>query len=394
MIKQHYSIIQPGRADGGRRRLSRRTETAAGAVDIECRRGKNTAAAAAEEYRPGQEITVAGYARAYLQRRKLNEENERRLRQHMLACIGSCLLREIRSEQIERCLGAVSGSSSSNINKTWSVMYRFFQAAANDELIVRNPMDKVERPCGTRGRRRPLNTLEQQALRLALRESRQLAYGAEPRRDDLMFGLSYACGLRPGEVRALCWDQLFLEQQPFPYLRINRAVKTGTLEIGTPKTVAGEREVPIPEWFCAYLRQYRHSCLLHEPRPAAQDLIFPAADGQPLSECSYKRRWLSLRRRMEQAAARIQPDKLLQRCLIGQDLTPYYLRHTYRTNLMEAGVEAMAAGAWMGHDNSRFSDIGYAHLTQRILRQAVRAVNEFEQEGIFEPPSEEELSGC
>ncbi len=377
MYQKYYTFTKPG---GDKVKVKFRGKTEEEAIR---RRDQ-----AILEYEQGlfffnNKTSLADYAQEYIQRKKLSADGKRRLQRHVIANIGQFAIKDIRVAHIEKCLQEVVGSSSSNINKTWSVMYRLFQTIVNDDILMKNPMDKVERPRGTRGRRRPLNTTEQKLFRQVLHESMACADAGSSRRADLLFGLTYACGLRPGEVRALSWKNVFLHEKPFPFIRVCSAVKTKSRSIGEPKTEAGKRDVPIPDWFAVYLRQYFKEW---KASGSQNPLLFPAVDGEPLSEAAYQNRWLLLLKRMAEVAEKTRSgNKMSAKAAIGSELTPYYLRHTYRTNLMEAKVEPMVAGHWMGHDSHIFSDIGYAHITNQIIEDAVKALNKYELSCAYTP---------
>lgn len=91
-----------------------------------------------------------------------------------------------------------------------------------------------------------------------------------------------------------------------------------------------------------------------------------------------RRCWDWLLNRMDIAAgAQLYRNQITQHSMIGRDLTPYYLRHTYRTNLAEWGVNPLVAAYWMGHaEGDDITDIGYAHLTPAMIEQAASIVEQ------------------
>ena len=61
-----------------------------------------------------------------------------------------------------------------------------------------------------------------------------------------LFALMLACGLRPGEVRALTWGNVDMTEKT---VTISQAIEAGSTNIKPPKTEAGNRTIPIPDWY-------------------------------------------------------------------------------------------------------------------------------------------------
>lgn len=331
--------------------------------------------------------TIAAYASQWIEKQErmkkpLTKDAISRLQKHVIANIGGLTVRGVKPLHIETCLAEVAGTSQSNINKTWGVMYRLFKAMVNDELLLRNPMDKVEKPKGTVGKRRPLTQIEQEVFRAVLHES-MMAEDIR-RRYDLIFGIVFGCGLRPGEVRALSWSNVILDKK-YPYVRVTNAVKREDGTIGGPKTSAGRRDVMIPLWLAAYLRQYYTEWVEERKKTAVGSLLlFPSLNGSPVSKTFLERRWRRFLNRMDllSGAETYRNQIIIHSPNIGRDLTAYYLRHTYRTNLAEWEVNPLVAAYWMGHDDSRINDIGYASVTQKMIRAAIDIVNREEEKRV------------
>ena len=316
-------------------------------------------------YLVNNNMTIARYVEQLQQTRDLSQDMRNRLQRHVVANIGTLRVQDVRASHVDLCLAQVRGTSASNIDKTWMALQLLFKSLLRDDLILRNPLDKLDKPKGHTGHRRALNSYEQQILRQTMTQSMQ-----EGREQDLIWCLIYACGLRPGEARALTWSNIYLDSPlaAWPFLRITSAIKKDTQQIGAPKTSAGMRDVPIPEWVVPYLQQLRSK--------ATGTLLFPAPSGRIMGEQLYRNRWHSFLRRMDLAAgAKTYRNKIVQHSMIGQDLTPYYLRHTYRTNLAEAGVNPLVSAYWMGHSDRGVNDIGYAHLTEQMIAEAVEILN-------------------
>ncbi|MDO5031020.1 MAG: site-specific integrase [Corynebacterium sp.] len=88
-----------------------------------------------------------------------------------------------------------------------------------------------------------------------------------------------ATGIRPGELPALLWEEVNLASTPATMLVSGCAVlQDGRLvRQNEPKTAAGFREIVLPEWFAAMLRER------YDKRDPACPYVFPSKTGTMLS---------------------------------------------------------------------------------------------------------------
>lgn len=314
----------------------------------------------AGQYLLSNSMTVRRFVDQLKQSRELTEDVKRRLENHVCANIGGVKVQDLKPSHIDLCLNMVRDSSSSNIDKTWNVCSMLCKALIRDDLILRNPMDKVDKPHGSKGKRRALTAWEQRIFLKTLEKPQ-----------DYFWAVIYGCGLRPGEVRALTWGNVYFDRSicGFPFIRVAAAVKKETQEIGLPKTAAGLRDVPIPDWLVDILLKLKRD-------NKGSTLVFPAPGGRQLTEQTVKRRWAAFFNRMDiRAGAKTYRNKIVQHSALGQDIKAYFLRHTYRTNLAECGVSQLVAAHWMGHSEAGVNDVGYAHVTDQMLRDAYGVMN-------------------
>jgi integrase len=83
-------------------------------------------------------------------------------------------------------------------------------------------------------------------------------------------------GLRQGEQRGLQWKHINFDRG---FVEVRQAKKADN-EIGTTKTKAGKRDVPLQDGIIAQLRELR----LASAYSADDDFVFPARDGRPLCQ--------------------------------------------------------------------------------------------------------------
>lgn len=82
-------------------------------------------------------------------------------------------------------------------------------------------------------------------------------------------------------------------------------------------------------------------------------------------------------------SAKLKRNKHVVKAL-DMSLTPYYLRHTYCTNLAEAGVPLRTAMALMGHSDIKMTARIYTHVTDKMLGDAIKLVDAADGSGAGE----------
>lgn len=177
------------------------------------------------------------------------------------------------------------------------------------------------------------------------------------------FAIILGCGLRPGEVRALTWANVDMKKKNITVASATSA--TGT-NIKEPKTKAGYRTIPMPDWLYERLRVMPHDDLSY---------LFKGNDGKPITKQRYERAWKSFHRLMDvTAGAKVIHNEVVIHA-IDQDITPYYLRHTYATGLVEAGVDIKTAQYLLGHSDIRMTLQIYSHVTEKMIDAAREKIN-------------------
>ena len=99
------------------------------------------------------------------------------------------------------------------------------------------------------------------------------------------------CGLRWGETSELRRSDVSADQA---VLRVRRAVtyRSGSFDVGEPKTAAGVRDVAVPPHIRPIIKAHLKS---HVAKPA-DSLLFPGEDGGHLREDKYRGHWNKARK--------------------------------------------------------------------------------------------------
>jgi integrase len=215
-----------------------------------------------------------------------------------------------------------AGKTAATVNKViraWKALMNF---GLDSELTDRNPLQRFK-PFERRDGERTVNrdSFTEAEVRALL--------DAAPARDRALIGLLVFTGMRPGEMYALDWQSVSLEEGR---VQIRRNWDYKARVFNPPKTAAGKRNVPLSPWVVAQLRDHRAVC----GNPAPDALVFPTREGTPMNPSNVRRDiWLPLKGR---AGVR--------------NLDMYSMRHTFVTFAMAEGAEAFNVARAIGHAKS------------------------------------------
>lgn len=154
-------------------------------------------------------------------------------------------------------------------------------------------------------------------------------------------------GCRIGECLAL-------DESDFDFtartISINKTLALHSNYVGTPKTLTSIRTVDMNDQLYALSRS-----LLAQNRKKRKMLyldrtpVYFKPTGEYASYDAY-------RMYLERTSVRV----------LGRQITPHVLRHTYASLMAEAGVQYETIARQLGHSNSRITKLIYIHITKRI----------------------------
>lgn len=314
--------------------------------------------------------TFATYSQRWLETYKRGAISQRNydtyaanLRLHICPLIGSLKVKDIKRSHCVRILNQHAGESKSHVSKIRMTMYQIFEAAIDDELIVKNPARNLPLPKVTEGTHRSITDFEREHI-LAV---------ADQHRAGLWIKTMLYCGLRPSEAIDLNWSDIDTRNH---IISVSHALDND----GT-KTFAGIRRVPMPETLSAEFAAARKGC--------KRTYVFATGSGGRFNTPDkISRLWNSFKRDLDiHMGAKLYRNQIVV-SVIADDLTPYCLRHTFATDMQAAGVPLNIAKVLMGHkDISMTADI-YTHYTDQNERDAAAALQRFRALGNSESAAE------
>lgn len=283
----------------------------------------------------------------------------------ILPAIGAYKLRSITATRLQQLLNRRAGYSSSDTGKLRIVLKAMFRQAAENRVIPYDPAAGLKMPKTTTGTHRSLTEAERAALISAADSPRM---DGKPNAAGIWLLCMLYCGLRPGEIAALRWQDVDLENG---ILHVRQAKEAHSNTMKAPKTAAGVRDIPIPKDYLTRLRALPHT----------SEYVFTQSDGKShLTQSSMSRTWDTFKKYMDFALGakteRIKPPgkrrhmTVIVESAFPEDIDLYCLRHTFCTDLQRKGVPINVAKELMGHADITTTANIYTHSTPDVLEAA------------------------
>lgn len=232
------------------------------------------------------------------------------LRVHLLPMLGMAKLKDLKTYHLQDIINqmAQSGNSTSTMKKAKQTAARIMETALERDLIMRNVFSKVKVPSVEPKERRAL-TEDEKALLTASWQKHRMGLPAM---------IMMYCGLRRGEVLALRWNDIDLDNK---VLHVNKSVNLfqNQPSIKKPKSKAGLRDVPIPNMLIDILKAAPHT----------YPIVCPDAKGCLMTDTAYRRAWNSYRSFLNSEAGGHPGRNHVMRKQVLDNITAHMLRHPY-----------------------------------------------------------------
>ncbi len=267
-------------------------------------------------------------------------------RLHILPCFGSLKLTEITPVKIREWQNALLSSGDLKAT-TINQIGQHFSTALNYAVkfygLSKNPYTMVGRIRGAKYADMKIWTPEQ--------FQRFLSYiPTENQELRMAYELLFWTGIRVGELLALTVSDVNLENKKISITKTLRRIQ-GQVVVGTPKTAKSVREVDLPGFLVADLREYL-ATLFH---PMKSTRIFHWTDPSPLK--------YHLVRAASQAG--LGPIRI------------HDFRHSHASFLIAHSCPITYVSKRLGHENSSITMSIYAHFYDGTDRRAVNIMEQY-----------------
>lgn len=369
--KKYKIIIEAGRdpQTGNRKRIvrtvhGRKTEAEKLCADLARELDTGT-------YIQPTRSTVAEYIREWLESYAKNKAPStyagyKRIAQaHIIPKLGSLVLSKLQPMHIQGYYteqlacgrkDGKGGLSNNTVIRHHALLHKALECAVQWQYLARNPAAYVEVPPAEQAEMHPPTA--NQLCKLL-----QLAHG---HRDEYLIIAAAYTGMREGELLALAWPNIDLEENSI--CRVRKTVGyingQGFVFRAQGKSKKARRDLPLPDVVVAALKAQK-KLLAQEKLSAGKkydgqhNLAFPDTLGRPMDPSALGRRFKKL------AVAAGAPDSRF-----------HDLRHRYATDLLEQGEHPRIVQELLGHQTITVTMGTYSHVSPGLQKSAIARLNE------------------
>ena len=236
------------------------------------------------------------------------------------------------------------GLSSTTVRSLHLMLHSAFERAVKERLIPRNPTEDCIAP--------KIQKFEMQILQP--KHIKEYLNAANARGLLPMFYLELVSGLRKGELTALLWSDLDIQNRTISVSKQASWDTVHQLILSRPKTGNSIREVSIPQDAVELLKQEHAK---HPDNP----WMFPSGR---TGEMYHPDSVVTLHKRILKDAGL-------------EHIRFHDLRHTFATLALQNGVDVKAVSSMLGHYDAGFTLRTYTHVTRQMQQKAAEKIGNF-----------------
>jgi len=273
---------------------------------------------------------------------------------HIRPAIGSLRLQDLRTETIQAMINELNKRFAPETVKGVSItLHAALEQARKNNLTSANSASGIVLPKASKAR----------ALAFTLDEQKRFAEVAKSAYMGNMFLLGLGTGLRIGELIALTWNDIDLENG---VLRVNRTLNVVKVQesgsqkwiktFGTPKTVSSVRSIPLLPYISELLKSVKgyQEKIKRDKAYEDNNLVFATKHGRPLDPRNMQRAFQSV---------------CVRAGLNGFHI--HSLRHTFATRGLEQGIELRVLQDLLGHSTIKITADLYTHVLPDLKKGSI-----------------------
>jgi integrase len=213
-------------------------------------------------------------------------------------------------------------------------------------LVARNVAKLVDAPTAKQVEVKPFTT----------DQAREFLQAIQGDRNEALFIVAIALGLRQGEILGLAWSDIQLEECQITVRNTLQKID-GRYQLVEPKSAKSRRTLALPEIVIEALWVRRGNQVADQLRAGARwqesDLVFTSGNGTPINRYNLTRDFQALLKRS---------------CLPKQRF--HDLRHTAASLLLAQNVQPRDLMEILGHSQISLTMNTYSHVMPTALREA------------------------
>ena len=280
-------------------------------------------------------------------KQKTFDQYEGVIRVHLVPEFGDLKLMDLKESLLQKFYNRLfaNGLSARSIQIINTVLSAALKKAIKSRLTLFNVCDAIELPKQAKKERRVLSAEEQEQLLKELKKDEQ----------GTMYIFTLFTGLRRGEVLALRWSDVDLENGVIKVTKALNRVKTYVdsgdktkLIVSEPKTETSKRVIPIVDSLIPLLKKQKKLTADNNEL----DLVFPSEAGGYIDPGNYNRKFYKIVKRAGLPKA-----------------NPHSLRHSFATRALEAGVDLKTTQELLGHSSISITADLYTHSLMKHKKQ-------------------------
>lgn len=266
--------------------------------------------------------------------------------------IGDMEIKDIQPIHLQNFMNSNSSLSKSSLKKIYNLLHAAFKSAIANNLIRINPLENVKLPSS--------EVKPKEIEILTLDEQKAYMKSLETNRNGTLFLTALLTGMRIGELLALKWDNVDLDNAIITVCETLRRVKVydekgnseSKIVTKGPKTEKGNRSIPIPKTLVLALKKYQLASY-----NSVEGLVFCTKSGLPFQ---YNYVWYTHKALCKKADIRA--------------TSIHALRHTFASRSIEAGIDVKTVSDLLGHANTQITWNTYVHSTNDSKREAANTM--------------------
>lgn len=309
----------------------------------------------------GTQVTLEQFIELWLEGKQLSRrphtvlQYRQIVRQHILPQLGKMRVQDIQPAHVKQLYFRKRGEGrgARTVQMIHMVLSCVLKQAVREGLLVRNPVDAVDRP----------RVEQAEHSILSEEQSRQLVSASMTARNGTLYYMALITGMREGELLGLKWSDLDWEKGILFIQRQSQRAPGQGLVLVPPKTKAGRRQIKLAPATLDRLTMHRDQLTIKKAaagdRREENDLIFPNSLGKLMSCENLHREY-----------KRFLKENGLP------NIRFHDLRHTSLTLLLEMGTPINTVQQRAGHSKASITTDIYGHSMTRSQDEAAQKIEE------------------
>ena len=297
------------------------------------------------------------YAKPHIRPSTMNYYH-RNIEQHIIPAIGDIPLNKLTTRDLQKLYNDLQnngrlrkvqkkekpGLSNSTVRGIHMMLHNALDRAVKEKLILSNPTENCIIP-----------KIEKQEMKILHPDHISAYLNAAERRNALpMFYLELISGLRKGELVALQWSDLDIENKTISVSKQAGRNSAGEPDITRPKTENSIRKISIPQDAVDLL------VAEHQKHPGSPWMFPSPKTGE-----------------MYHPDSVVNIHKKILKDAGLEHLRFHDLRHTFATLALQNGVDVKTVSSMLGHFDAGFTLRTYTHVTRQMQESAAEKMGNF-----------------